>query len=173
MKSEELKATFKTPAAKPRAALDSLLLTPHPKTGTVLGFDFGTRRIGVAVGDLAVGIAHPLQTIAAEDNRTRFAAIARLVREWQPALVVVGMPAHRDGAEHEVGHLCRRFAQRLRGRFGIRVELVDEQLSSHAARKALEESGIARRKHKPVLDQAAAQLILQSYLEAQTGKRTS
>ena len=72
------------------------------KTGTVLAFDFGEKRIGVAVGELAAGIAHPLTTISAADNRSRFAAIAALIDEWQPDMIVVGRPLHTDGSEHEM-----------------------------------------------------------------------
>src|SRR5688572_30113043 len=96
---------------------------PLPRTGTVLAFDFGTLRIGVAVGDFETRLAHPLTTIAAADNRVRFAAIERLIAEWRPVLAVVGLPSREDGSDHPVGRLARRFAQRLRGRFGIKVEL--------------------------------------------------
>jgi len=74
------------------------MITPCAKTGTVLAFDFGEKRVGVAVGDTAVGIAHPLTTIDAADRRRRFAAIAALVEEWRPAQLVVGLPGHLDGA---------------------------------------------------------------------------
>src|SRR5688500_20082537 len=94
-------------------------ITHLPRTGTVLGFDFGTKRIGVAVGDFETRLAHPLTTIAASDNRARFAAIASLVSEWRPVLAVVGLPSREDGGEHPVGRLARRFAQRLRGSFGL------------------------------------------------------
>ncbi|MDP2706848.1 MAG: Holliday junction resolvase RuvX, partial [Burkholderiales bacterium] len=73
-------------------------ITPHGAGTTVLAFDFGERRIGVAVGDTAVGIAHPLTMIDAADRQRRFAAIAALVEEWRPALLVVGLPGHLDGA---------------------------------------------------------------------------
>ena len=77
-----------------------------------LAFDFGTKRIGVAVGDFETRLAHPLTILTAADNRARFAAIERLIAEWRPALLVVGVPARTDGAEHPVGRLARRFAQR-------------------------------------------------------------
>src|SRR3954470_867560 len=81
---------------------------------TVLAFDFGEQRIGAAVGDTSVGIAHPLATINAEDKKTRYAAIGELVREWRPALLVVGLPAHLDGTEHEISRLGRGSSPRLR-----------------------------------------------------------
>jgi putative Holliday junction resolvase len=138
-------------------------VTRHAGTGTVLAFDFGEKRIGVAVGDRAVGIAHPLATIAAEDNRSRFAAIAALIEEWRPDAMVVGVPSHDDGREHAVGRLARRFARRLEGRFGITTHLADERLSSHAAEASLREAGTARRRIRRSLDAAAAQVILQAY----------
>jgi putative Holliday junction resolvase len=139
------------------------MMNAEARTGTVLAFDFGAKRIGVAVGDLAMGIAHPLTTIAAEDNGSRFAAIAALIDEWRPAKLVVGVPAHDDGREHETGRLARRFAQRLEGRFGIATQLIDERLTSHAAEGRLREAGAARRKIRQSLDAVAAQVILQTY----------
>ena len=140
--------------------------TGNPKTGAVLGFDFGAKRIGVSVGDLGVGIAHPLVTLSFADKQRRYAAISALIEEWQPALLVVGLPAHMDGTEHEISRLARKFARDLGARFGVPVELVDERLSSAAADLSLREAGVAQRRRKPLLDQAAAQEILQGYLDA-------
>jgi len=136
------------------------------RTGTVLAFDFGTKRIGVAVGELETRLAHPLTTIAAADNRARFAAIERLISEWRPALLVVGFPAHADGTEHPVGRLARRFAQRLTGRFGVRTELVDERLTSHDAERALRAAGARGARFKAGLDPVAAQRILEAYFDS-------
>lgn len=141
-------------------------LTPHPpQRGTVLGFDFGIKRIGVAVGELELGLAHPLTTVPGESNDQRFGAIEALLKEWRPALVVVGLPAHADGEEHEMSARCRRFAHQLEGRFGLKTVLVDERHSSTAASEDLNEAGVRGRKQKAVLDQVAAQRILQSYLD--------
>jgi putative Holliday junction resolvase len=131
----------------------------------VLAFDFGEKRIGVAVGDLAVGIAHPLETIHAEDNKIRFAAIAALIAEWQPVQLIVGEPHHADGGAHEIARLARRFAQRLEGRFNLPVTLVDESFSSAAAESALHTQGVHGNKLKSVLDSAAACEILRTWLE--------
>lgn len=132
----------------------------------MLAFDFGEKRIGVAVGDSTLRIAHPLSTIHAEDNATRFAEIGKLVAEWHPARFVVGLPMHIDGAEHELTRLARRFAQRLQGRFSLPVSLVDERLTSNAAEMRLRESGVSSRKFKDVLDAAAACEILQSWFDS-------
>lgn len=134
--------------------------------GTVLAFDFGEKRIGVAIGETLLGIAHPLATIAEEGNDARFRAIEALIAEWRPSLLVVGLPSHLDGAEHELSRLCRKFAQRLHGRFSLPVTLVDERLSSAEASQSLKQAGIAGRRQKPVLDQVAAQTILQSFFDS-------
>ena len=144
----------------------ALRLTPHSMSTTVLAFDFGEIRIGAAVGDTAIGIAHPLTTINAADKKRRYAALDKLVEEWQPARLVVGLPAHLDGVEHELSRLARKFARELGARFGLPVELVDERLTSAAAESSLAEAGVASRKRKPLIDQVAAQHILQAYLDA-------
>ena len=132
---------------------------------TVMAFDFGEARVGAAVGDTSVGIAHPLATIEAADKKSRYAAIAALIQEWRPALLVVGLPAHLDGTEHEISRLARKFARELNGRFSLPVELVDERLSSAAADMSLAEAGVAANKRKPVIDQVAALHILQAWLD--------
>ncbi|HSB49608.1 MAG TPA: Holliday junction resolvase RuvX [Burkholderiales bacterium] len=136
---------------------------PEPRTGTVLAFDFGTKRIGAAVGDFETRLAHPLGAIAAVDNRLRFAAIGRLLAEWRPAQLVVGFPTHADGTEHPVGRLARRFAQRLQGRFGVPVALVDERLTSREAEGLLRAAGARGARLKAGIDSLAAQRILETY----------
>ena len=133
---------------------------------TVLAFDFGEKRVGVAVGDLEVRIAHPLTTIAAEDNATRFAAIAKLVEEWRPRRFIVGLPMHADGTEHELSRLARRFAHRLEGRFGHPAALMDERLTSRSAETRLRESGARGQKIEDALDAAAAREILEAWFES-------
>lgn len=98
--------------------------------GTVLAFDFGTRRIGVALGEMMLAHARPLTVIIASSNDARFAAIGRLIGEWRPKRLVVGLPVHPDGAAHEMTARSRRFARQLEGRFRLPVELVDERYSS-------------------------------------------
>lgn len=137
--------------------------TSKRQTGTVLAFDFGIKRIGVAVGDLELKLAHPLATVNEENTIRRFDQIARLIKEWAPVLLVVGLPAHADGTEHEISRLSRRFARRLEGRFGIGTLLVDECYTSALAEAALRQAGVTGNMRKPVLDQVAAQLILQAY----------
>lgn len=133
--------------------------------GTTLAFDFGERRIGVAMGETLLGIAHPLITIDTELTEQRFAAIGKLIAEWRPAQLVVGLPVHADGTEHDLTRLARRFANRLKGRFGLPVWLVDERHTSLIAEGLLNEAGVRGRKQKPALDQVAAQAILQTWFE--------
>lgn len=134
-------------------------------SGTLLGFDFGTRRIGVSVGNTLLRQANPLTTINDEKNDTRFARIAALIAEWQPAALVVGLPCNDDGTPHELTALCRRFANRLKGRFNLPTILVDERYTSLAAAERLDEAGIHGMKQKALIDQYAAQQILQAYFD--------
>ncbi len=139
----------------------------HDRSGAILAFDFGEKRIGVAVGNLELGLAHPLTTVSEENTARRFDCIANLIGEWQPVLLVVGLPTHADGTEHKLTRLSRRFARRLEGRFGVKTMLVDERYTSISAGVVLREAGVKRRKQKSVLDQVAAQIVLQSYFDRQ------
>ena len=135
------------------------------QAGTILAFDFGTRRIGVAVGEAETGMAHPLTTIAAERKDERFGAIGKLIAEWRPTLLLIGLPTHADGSEHAMTASARRFARSLEGRFGIAVALADERYSTQAAAEALHEAGVGAREQRGVRDSVAAQLILQDWLD--------
>ena len=104
-----------------------------PACGLVLAFDYGEKRIGVASGDLLLKLATPLQTITAEANDVKFAAIEKLLQEWSPAMLLVGLPTYMDGNAHDMTRLARKFANRLHGRFGLPVRLIDERLSSALA----------------------------------------
>jgi putative Holliday junction resolvase len=134
-------------------------------SGTLLAFDFGTKRIGVAIGNTISGTARPLTTLHGEQNEHRFQAIAALINEWQPIALVVGLPCNDDGSPHELTRLSRRFAQRLKGRFNLPTLLVDERYTSAAASTALNAAGVHGIKQKPLLDQVAAQQILQAYFD--------
>lgn len=118
-----------------------------------LAFDYGTRRVGVAVGNTLLGTARGLRTIAAEGD-ARFAAIAKLVDEWQPDALVVGVPFHPDGAEHDNTRRARRFGRQLHGRFRKPVHEVDERWTTTEALAA----GAAD------ADAASAVLILEQFL---------
>ena len=133
--------------------------------GTLLAFDFGTRRIGIAVGNTLLRRANPLTTIDEEKTEARFAAIAALLKEWQPSALVVGLPCNDDGTPHELTALCRRFANRLKGRFDLPAILLDERYTSLAASAQLNCEGIHGMKQKNLIDQYAAQQILQAYFD--------
>jgi len=137
----------------------------QPARGAVLAFDFGEKRIGVAVGEIELGIPHALTVIVAEDNDSRFAAIAALISEWRPVRLIVGTAIRDDGTVHETGRLARRFGQRLHGRFAIAVDYVDERLTSHAAETGLREAGVRADRRAVVLDAAAAAEILRTWFE--------
>ncbi|HEY1042628.1 MAG TPA: Holliday junction resolvase RuvX [Telluria sp.] len=121
----------------------------------ILGFDFGTKRIGIAMGNTITGQAQPLSVIHAADNATRFKEIGELIAHWSPARLVVGEPRHPDGAEHEMTLRCRRFANQLGGRFNLPVILVDERYSS----------AVIAAKRGEVIDAKAAAIILQQYFD--------
>ena len=131
----------------------------------LLAFDFGEKRIGVATGNTLTGAAQPLGTVAETTTDGRFARIGALIREWQPARLVVGRPLHPDGAAHEVTARAERFARQLEGRFGLPVSLVDERYSSVAAQARLRAQGRGARGRAAQGDDAmAAAIILEQYL---------
>ena len=123
--------------------------------GTVIAFDFGLKRIGVAVGNTLLKQATPLAVIEAATNDAKFAAIGEVLSKWQPDVLVVGLPLHPDGAEHAMTARCRRFANQLHGRYGIPAVLVDERYTSAVLSQQ-------RRQH---VDSDAAGLILQQYFD--------
>ena len=140
--------------------------------GTILAFDFGLQRIGVAVGEPELGTAHPLLAVVAQNAPGRLTAIGLLVKRWNPAQFVVGRPLGEDGAPHEMTRRVERFARQLNGRFRLPVALVDERYSSvevesrmrvaYGSRKA---AALSRGK---ALDSQAAQLVLEQYFNERT-----
>ena len=125
---------------------------------TLLGFYFGTHKIGVAIGNTLTGQARPLEIIHGEIRERRFARIAELLSHWQPTRVVVGLALDSDGGEQPATARCRRFANQLHGRFGLAVVLVDERGSSMEAQALLGTNAPD--------DAYAAAVILQRYLDA-------
>jgi len=134
-------------------------------SGTLIGFDFGERRIGVAVGETSTRIANPLGAIDEAANEPRFRAIGRIVDEWQPAGFVVGRPRHSDDSEHAIAKLAEKFARRLEARYHLPVEFVDETLTSAVAESQLRETR-TRPGRKSDVDALAAAIILQSFLDS-------
>mgnify|MGYP001806921128 FL=1 len=135
------------------------------RRGSVLAFDFGLKRIGVAVGDWENLLAHPLETISGDGNELRFGRIAALIQEWRPTQLVCGLPFSMDGTEHDLSRRARRFANQLHGRFGLAVSLVDERLTSFDADLRLREAGVKGSARKGLDDAVAAQQILQDFFD--------
>lgn len=137
--------------------------------GTVLAFDYGLKRTGVASGELEIGVAHPLTTLETDARAARFAAIDRLIAEWQPGLLVVGLPLHPDGTEHELTRAARNFAGELEQRYRLPVFLHDERYSSAVVEDELRTAQRAGNrnvaKSRTHLDAFAAQIILQSFFD--------
>ena len=133
--------------------------------GTVLAFDFGLKRIGVAVGELELGMAHPLATLNGGDAVQTMAAIEKLIKEWRPNLLIVGQPHRDDGRPHALSRPIEKFVANLKTQTKLDVVLSDESYSSTAASLALRDAGVSGQKQKALLDSVAAQEILQGYFD--------
>ena len=132
---------------------------------TMLSFDFGTKSIGVAIGQQLTGTARPLTALKANDGIPDWNKIEALLKEWQPDRVVVGLPLNMDGSEQPLTVRARKFANRLHGRFGVQIELHDERLSTVEARAELFERGGFRALSKGSVDSLSAVIILESWFE--------
>ena len=141
----------------------------HAK-GTLIAFDFGLKRIGVAVGETLLGNARGLTVVAHTASGPDWLAIEKILHDWHPVLLLVGYPCSMDGSPDEISRLSLRFASELRERSGIPVQAIDERLSSSEARDQLREdrrSGLRKRRiSRGLIDQEAARLILQQWLSA-------
>jgi putative holliday junction resolvase len=131
-----------------------------------LAFDFGEKRIGIAVGNDITESANALDTIDASNDETRFALIAPLVNDWQPVAFVVGHPLHPDGAPHAMTARAEKFARQLEGRFHRKAVLVDERYSSVEAEQMLKERGGKYAKSKSAIDAEAAATILRRFFDS-------
>ncbi|AFJ45695.1 Holliday junction resolvase RuvX [Shimwellia blattae] len=134
-------------------------------SGTSLAFDFGTKSIGVAIGQRITGTARPLHALKARDGTPDWNAVERLLKEWQPDDIIVGLPLNMDGSEQPLTGRARKFANRLHGRFGVSVTLHDERLTTVEARAGLFEQGGFRALDKGSVDSASAVVILESWFE--------
>jgi putative Holliday junction resolvase len=134
------------------------------KPRLVLGFDYGRKRIGVAVGQALTGTATPLTTIRCPHERPDWQAIARLIETWHPDALVVGEPRAEPGAVHPIARAAKRFGNQLRGRYGLPVYWIDERLSSYAAERMLHDHG---RRDEEAVDSMAAGIILETWLRQQ------
>lgn len=131
---------------------------PEAAADTLLGFDHGRKKIGVAVGQTVTGTARALQSLPARDGQPDWDQVATLLAEWQPQALVVGRPLYLTGDTSETTAAAERFARRLHGRFGLPVHLMDERLSSQAARRLEGGKGAD-------IDAQSARIILQDWLD--------
>ncbi|WP_281212294.1 Holliday junction resolvase RuvX [Shewanella insulae] len=134
-------------------------------SASVLGFDFGTKSIGVAVGQQITGSATPLASLKANDGIPRWEEIETLIKEWKPDLIVVGLPLNMDGTEQEMTQRARKFANRISGRFGVKTATQDERLTTADAKARLFEMGGYKALSKGQVDSMSAVLIIESYFE--------
>ncbi len=140
-------------------------------SGYILSFDFGFRRIGVAVGQTLTSTASALETVS-HGQKPDWAAIDRLVKEWRPALMLVGLPLGADGEETDMSKAARAFGAVLNERYSKPVDFIDERLTSRAAEERFAQAraaGSARRKDAAQLDAVAAQVICENWLQSRTG----
>ncbi|MCR1000596.1 Holliday junction resolvase RuvX [Serratia rubidaea] len=136
---------------------------------TFIAFDFGTKSIGAAIGQEITGTARALTAFKAQDGTPDWLKIEKMLQEWQPDLVIVGLPLNMDGSEQPLTARARKFANRLHGRFGVKVELHDERLSTVEARSHLFDRGGFRALDKGSVDSASAVVILESWFEQHPG----
>lgn len=134
---------------------------------TVLGFDFGAQRIGVAVGQKLTGHASPLETLTNINNKPDWDKIERLISEWRPQALVVGLPYLLDGKETEMTIRADKFSRRLHGRFGLPVFTISETLSSYEAEAQLKKHKKIDKQNKHEIDKLAAALITETWLQEQ------
>lgn len=139
-------------------------------TITVLAFDFGTRSIGVAVGQSLTQSASPLAALKAKDGQPQWHLVSSLLDTWQPQLCVVGLPYNMDGTEQELTQLARKFANRLHGRFGVQVVLQDERLTTASAKEELFAEHGYRGLAKDKIDSVSACLIAEDYFNQASHK---
>ena len=131
---------------------------------TLLAFDYGTKNIGVATGQTITSSANSQPPLKAKDGVPDWNQVEKLITEWKPDLVLVGLPLNMDDSESELSARARKFANRLHGRFGVKIELVDERLSSFEAKgEVMSRGGSRDYKNNPV-DSIAARLILEGWL---------
>lgn len=136
---------------------------------TLIGFDFGTKSIGIAVGQEISGTATALSAVAAKDGIPNWDNIKKILDEWQPDLLIVGLPLNMDGTNQEVTFKAKKFAKRLHGMFGYQVEVQDERLTTTDAKARLFDHGGYRNLAKDKVDSMSAQIILESYFESLYG----
>lgn len=142
---------------------------PDPGNRRLLAFDLGTRRIGVASGQEMLGTGQPLAMLPARDGIPDWQQIEALLAEWQPDIVLVGLPLNMDDTENEMCARARKFGKRLHGRYHVTVEMVDERLTSYEAKGEVMAGGGSRDFGRHGVDDRAAVLILETWCREQAG----
>lgn len=132
---------------------------------TLLGFDFGTKSIGVATGQMITATAQPLAAIKANDGIPNWDIVEKVIKDWQPDLVVIGLPLNMDGTEQPITQRAKKFANRLNGRFGVKITLQDERLTTASAKEFIFSHGGYKALDKGKIDSVSAALILESWME--------
>ncbi len=135
------------------------------KEGNIIGFDFGEKRVGVAIGNNISKTAQSLITIESSSNHQKFEVIQKIMEEWQPVSIVVGVPFNVDGSEHKITMLSKKFAKQLEQKYLLPIHLIDERYTSIEANIEIKGEKINLKKKKLLIDQIAAKIILQSYLD--------
>lgn len=136
---------------------------------TFLGFDYGAKYIGVAVGSRHSRQAEPLTTLRGSAKNPDWVGVSKLIAQWRPDALIVGLPLNMNGSGNPMTRAARQFGEHLKARYNLPVHMVDERLSTLAARDILNEAGVPMRRHKKRLDQVAAQTILQTFLNELPG----
>lgn len=143
---------------------------PDQTRGRVMAFDFGTRRIGVASGQAMLGTGQPVAMIPAQNGVPDWNHIESLLTEWQPDLIVVGLPLNMDDTENAMCARARKFGKRLHGRYHLPVEMVDERLTSFEAKGDVIRAGGSREFGRHGVDDRAAVLILETWFGLQSAR---
>lgn len=133
---------------------------------SLLAFDYGLKNIGVAYGQSITGTANELPPLAARDGIPNWDQIAKLITEWRPQRLLVGLPLNMDDSESELSQRARKFANRLHGRFGLPVELYDERLTTRLAKEEARERGHKGNYATTPVDSIAARLLLESWFNS-------
>ena len=148
-------------------------MTKSQKNKLFLAFDYGGKRVGVAMGDASIGIAHPIKAISYKTSKELMAEIETIVREWKPSALVVGMPRKESGEPHSLEKRVNRFCKTLESRFKLMVHTIDESYTSVEADQFLSENKVGWEKRKKMIDMVAAQLILEDFFVTSSGDTES
>jgi len=140
--------------------------TPVKAPNTLLGFDFGTKSIGVATGQMITATAQPIAAIKANDGIPNWETVEAVIKEWKPDLIIVGLPLNMDGTEQPITQRAKKFGNRLTGRFGVKVAFQDERLTTASAKEFIFERGGFKALEKGKVDSVSAALILESWMES-------